>query len=273
MKKLLFTLLIGCLLAACGKEAATGPQVVAHRGYWKAEGSAQNSISALQNAGRIGAYGSEFDVNLTADGQLVVNHDFTYHDRVIYESTLEALRDTSLRLKNGEIIPTIDEYLAASLEYPAMKLVYELKSKGDPEYEAKALPASVEAIRRHGVEDRVEFISFSLSACKEFAKLMPNCLVEYLGGELAPAEVKALGINGIDYHFSVFDKHPEWVAEAHELGMVVNVWTVDQEADIVRMLGLGCDHITTNEPELAARLIAEFVSNPNPAGKEVPPTK
>jgi glycerophosphoryl diester phosphodiesterase len=40
--------------------------------------------------------------------------------------------------------------------------------------------------------------------------------------------------------------------------MVVNVWTVDKEQDILRMLELGVDQITTNEPELAQRLIEEF---------------
>lgn len=257
MKRFTLLLLTGCLLAACSPKAK-GPQVVAHRGYWKAEGAAQNSIAALLAAGRIGSYGSEFDVNLTADGKLVVNHDFTYHGLTIYETLLSTLRADTLRLSNGEIIPTLDEYLEASLAYPGMKLVFELKSKGDPSYEATALPACVEAIRRHKVEKRVEFISFSLSACREFARLMPENRVEYLGGDIAPAQLHGMGISGVDYHFSVFDSHPEWVAEAHALGMVVNAWTVNQEEDIRRMLELGVDHITTNEPELAQRLIAAF---------------
>ena len=101
-------------------------------------------------------------------------------------------------------------------------------------------------------------VAFSLSACETFAKQMPKNRVEYLGGEIAPAELHEKGINGIDYHYSVFDKHPEWVAEAHELGMIVNAWTVNNEEDIRRMLELGVDHITTNEPELAQRIISDF---------------
>jgi glycerophosphoryl diester phosphodiesterase len=75
---------------------------------------------------------------------------------------------------------------------------------------------------------------------------------------MEPAALHDLGINGIDYHFSVFDEHPDWVEQAHQLGMIVNVWTVDKETDILRMLKLGVDQITTNEPELAQRLIKEF---------------
>jgi glycerophosphoryl diester phosphodiesterase len=264
MNTTLLSLFASCLLlSACSSQPA-GPQVVAHRGYWKAEGAAQNSIASLQAAGRIGAYGSEFDVNLTADGALIVNHDFTFKGMTIYETPLADLRRNTLQLKNGEIVPTLDEYLEASLAYPELKLVFELKSKGDPDYEAVAIPASIEAIQRYGVAERVEFISFSLSACEAFARLMPKNRVEYLGGELSPAEVNAKGINGIDYHYSVFDKHPEWVAEAHSLGMIVNVWTVDKKEDMIRMLDLGVDHITTNEPELAQRLIAERKATAGP---------
>ena len=257
MKRLFLLLLAGCLMTACSEKPAE-PQVGAHRGYWKTEGSAQNSIASILNAGRIAAYGSEFDVNLTCDGALVVNHDFTYHGLKIYENTLADLRCDTLRLSNGEIIPTLDEYLEASKQYPEMKLVFELKSEGDPQYEAVALPACVEAITRLGVADRVEFISFSLSACKEFARLMPKNIVEYLGGEIAPAELHKMGITGIDYEYPVFYEHPEWIEEAHKLGMVVNTWTVNQEEDMRKLLELGVDQITTNEPELAQRVIKEF---------------
>lgn len=257
MKRLFLLLLAGCLMTACSEKPAE-PQVVAHRGYWETEGSAQNSIASILNAGRIAAYGSEFDVNLTCDGALVVNHDFTYHGLKIYENTLADLRCDTLRLSNGEIIPTLDEYLEASKQYPEMKLVFELKSEGDPQYEAVALPACVEAITRLGVADRVEFISFSLSACKEFARLMPKNIVEYLGGEIAPAELHKMGITGIDYEYNVFYEHPEWIGEAHKLGMVVNTWTVNKEEDMRKLLELGVDQITTNEPELAQRVIKEF---------------
>ena len=56
------------VLSTCGVMAQT--QVIAHRGYWKTDGSAQNSIAALLKADSIGCYGSEFDVWLTADDKL-----------------------------------------------------------------------------------------------------------------------------------------------------------------------------------------------------------
>ena len=71
MKRILFVM----MAVVCGVCAYSQSKVVAHRGYWKTEGSAQNSIRALVKADSIGCWGSEFDVWMTADGKLVVCHD------------------------------------------------------------------------------------------------------------------------------------------------------------------------------------------------------
>ncbi len=86
------------VLSTCGVMAQT--QVIAHRGYWKTDGSAQNSIAALLKADSIGCYGSEFDVWLTADDKLVVNHDPVFKLKSMERSTAANL--TSLKLDNGE---------------------------------------------------------------------------------------------------------------------------------------------------------------------------
>ena len=65
---------------------------------------------------------------------------------------------------------------------------------------------------------------------------------------MSPEEILAKNINGIDYHYSVFQKNPTWVKEAHDRKMSVNVWTVDKEEDIKEMIGQDVDCITTNEP-------------------------
>ena len=87
-------------------------QVIAHRGYWKTDGSAQNSIAALLKADSIGCYGSEFDVWLTADDKLVVNHDPIFKLKSMERSTAATL--TSLKLDNGEQLPTLEQYLKAA---------------------------------------------------------------------------------------------------------------------------------------------------------------
>ena len=70
-------LFIACVCSLFMLAAHAQTQVIAHRGFWKAEGSAQNSITALKKAAEAEVYGSEFDVQLTVDGVVVVNHDET----------------------------------------------------------------------------------------------------------------------------------------------------------------------------------------------------
>lgn len=253
MKKILIALAVIVSAVSCTEQSHKS-QVVAHRGYWDIEGSAQNSLEALRQAGEHKFYGSEFDVNMTADGELVVNHDFTFHGMLIAETPYEAIKDSTLA--NGEILPTLDSYLELFQQYPELQLVFELKSEGDSLYEARAIPALVGKLQKYELIGRTDFISFSLNACVEMARRFPDMMVEYLGGEVSPSGLKELGINGLDYHYTVFRNHPEWIEEAHELGMICNVWTISDEEKINEMLDLGVDFITTNAPELAESIIA-----------------
>ena len=99
-------------------------KVIAHRGFWKTDGSAQNSIASLLKADSIGCYGSEFDVWLSADGELVVNHDASLHGKKMEKSTAAELN--TLKLKNGEQMPTLQQYFDAAKKTD-IKLILELK--------------------------------------------------------------------------------------------------------------------------------------------------
>ena len=104
-------------------------------------------------------------------------------------------------------------------------------------------------VKKMGLENRMEYITFSLHAMKGFIRLAPaGTPVFYLNGELSPKELKELGAAGLDYHMGVIKKHPEWIKEAHELGLKVNVWTVDEVEDMKSLIEQKVDFITTNEP-------------------------
>lgn len=115
----------------------------------------------------------------------------------------------------------------------------------------------VRSLRAHDLLDpsRVMFISFSYDACKWLAQHLPGYGNQYLEGKVEPEILHADGINGLDYHFIAFHKHPDWVERAHALGMTVNVWTVDQEEEMRYLLDLGVDVITTNKPQLLRSVI------------------
>ena len=241
-----------CMMMSCANEQEMKTRVIAHRGYWTCEGSAQNSIRSLERASEIGAYGSEFDVYLTADSVLVLFHDDKIGGRHVAEMTYAELSDTIL--ENGEPVPTLDQFLERAKSLPDIRLVYELKVHPTPERDRLAAQASVAMVEAKGLADRTDYISFSLEACKELIRLAPDAKVFYLNGELAPEELKAMGFAGLDYHFSVLEKHPEWIDACHELGMEVNVWTVDEKPKMEELIGQGVDYLTTDYPEEALSL-------------------
>ena len=228
-------------------------QIVAHRGMWKE--NAQNSIASLGEAQNFGCWGSEFDVHVTADDVVVVNHDGIIGDTKIQTSTAQEV--CQHKLKNGEHVSTLDEYLKQGTRNKDCILVMEIKPHYNKEREDVAVVKCLEGLLQHKLLDpaRVVFISFSYHICKELARQCPGFTVQYLEGNKTPAEVFADGINGIDYHYSHFKKHPEWVKEAHHLGMSVNAWTVDKADDIRLMRDLGVDQITTNDPILTREIL------------------
>jgi glycerophosphoryl diester phosphodiesterase len=232
--------------------------VIAHRGYWKTEGSAKNSISSLANAQKLDIYGSETDVHLTADGAIIVNHDDSIQGLDISSTSLQVLK--TLKLSNGEALPTLDEYLTQTRKDKNMRLIIEIKNKKDTLLEQQTVKAVVDLVRKIKMNKAVEYISFSMNACKTLLEAKAGAPIAYLAGKdgaLTPAELKKIGLSGLDYHHSVLTKHPEWIAEAHSLGLTVNVWTVNDPAVIRKLIDLGVDFITTDEPVIARKLIAE----------------
>ena len=233
-------------LVACILSIQAQTQVIAHRGFWKTEGSAQNSITALEKAANAKLYGSEFDVLMTADGKIVVNHDNTIEGMAIPETPYKKLKN--LKIKNGEKLPTLKNYLKKGKKLN-IQLILEAKPLPTKEMEDQAIATIVKMVKKMGLEKQVEYISFSLNMCEQLAKLTPESEIAYLEGNIAPAELKKKGINGIDYHVNVIlNKHPEWVKEAHDLGMKVNVWTVNNESDMKKLIDMKVDYITTDQP-------------------------
>lgn len=239
-----FYTLLFLVLSVTVESSFAQTRVIAHRGYWKTDGSAQNSIAALKKAQELSIYGSEFDVQLTADNYVVVNHDDSIAGYRIDETKLKKLQ--SVRLANGEKIPTLDDYLKQGQRNPSTMMILEVKPHRTEQQENRC--AKIEKVSSYGMQAQTEFISFSLNICEQLAKLNPNALVSYLGGDIAPTVLMLKGIRGIDYHYSVLLCHPQWIEEAHRLGMKVNVWTVDDLRVASQLIDMKVDFITTNIP-------------------------
>ena len=229
------------------------PQVIAHRGYWKTSGSAQNSVAALAKAQQLDIYGSEFDVWITADEVVVLNHDPTINGIRIENATYNDLKN--ITLSNGEKIPTLADYLEQGKKDPSTKLIMEIKTHSNKTNNDRAVATSVQMVKDANMTDQVEYIAFSIDVCKKVVELQPGAIVAYLMGDRSPQDLFNMGIKGIDYSISAIRNHKSWITEAHDLGMTVNVWTVNSESDLQEVIDYGVDYITTDEPVLAKQMI------------------
>ena len=237
-----------------------GAEIIAHRGYWKAEGATQNSRAALQAAVDLNLYGSETDIWLTKDGRLMVNHDPEFKGVTIKDATSRDCR--KLILSNGETMPELDELLAIMQKAPTgcrTKLIIEIKDHGEDELNRRAATATLKAVREAKAEEKVEYISFSDVVCRQLIAEAPAACVAYLTGGVTPQELKEKGYTGLDYHMNEFRNNPHWVKEAQELGMTVNVWTVTSPEDLMETMERNVDFITTDDP-LKALAVKEEIS-------------
>lgn len=253
--KIIRLIFIGALLLTLGEiSAKTKTKIIAHRGFWNTEASAQNSIASLTKANEIQVYGSEFDVWLSSDGVPMISHDPKTAD---HHLNLEKTPSTLLKkekLENGEYLPTLEEYLIKGKECSNIKLILELKPQSSKEREDSLTAKVLAMVKNLNLENKVEYISFSLNTVKELIRLKSNAKVYYLNGDLPPKELKEIGCFGLDYNLGIMKKNENWFSEAKEYGLKINVWTVNKENDMQYLIKKGANFITTNEPKLGLEL-------------------
>ncbi|TDW52060.1 glycerophosphoryl diester phosphodiesterase [Flavobacterium sp. 270] len=246
-KILSVNLLILIIFSSCNVEK-TG--IVAHRGAWKKNNLPENSIASLRHAIDMKNAGSEFDVWMTADDSLVINHDAHYNKMLIEETNYADLQ--KFKLSNGEKLPTLYEYISeGERNNKHTLLVCEIKpSEISKERGKNTALKTVETVKRLKAEKNTIYISFDYDILKQIRLVDNKVVLQYLEGNKSPKEVKLDNISGVDYHFSVFKKHPEWIKEAKDNKIILNAWTVNEAADMDWIIANKFNYITTNEPEL-----------------------
>lgn len=229
-------------------------QVIAHRGAWKKAQTSENSLAALNNAIRLGCTGSEFDVHMTADSVLVVNHDPVIQGIPIETTIAQELG--KLKLSNGETLPTLHAYLTEGMKQNRTRLILEIKtSRAGKERSLALTERVVRLVHDMRAQAWVDYIAFDYDVCKKVRTLDPKAAVTYLNGNKSPAELAEDNLSGLDYHFSVVKKNENWIRDAHQRQQTVNVWTVNERDDMEWFLTRQVDFITTNEPELLLELV------------------
>jgi beta-glucanase (GH16 family) len=233
--------------------------VIAHRGRWKNTGVPQNSIAALTSAISIGVSGSEFDIHMTSDSVLVINHDPDFNGMSIAQTPYAVL--AKHRLANGEPLPTFAAYLTEGMRQQHTRLIAELKpSSLGKKHSLKMAEKVIEEVRRVKAQAWMVYISFDYDVLKKLLVLDPYARTQFLTGNASREQLLADGIEGADYHFSVYMTDEQWIKKAHALRLKVNAWTVNDPVMMEYFLIRNIDQITTDEPEHLLKL-AEHRNN------------
>jgi len=223
--------------------------IFAHRGLHTNE--RENTIAAFRAAVISGVAGVELDVRRTSDGELVVHHDPN-----VREIDIAATAKSSL----PSYVPTLSEALEVLVGVTVNVEVKNLRQSSESAYDESGAFARevVSVVRDLGKEGSVIFSSFDLATCEELKRSAPEIPVGWLLWleDLSEAIVLARerGLDAVNPPFRRVTR--ESVGLAKSLGLEVNVWTVNAEADILAMAALGVDRIITDDPVLALSLVA-----------------
>lgn len=212
----------------------------------------ENTIPALKFNQSLGIYAAEFDVQLTADEKIIVFHGPKVPGlgKSIHDITFEQAR--SVILPGGSRMPTIEEYLAQGKKHPETKLILEIKKQSTPERETKAVELAVAAVKKMQMQAQVEYTTFSDWMVQEIHRLDPAAKVIFIEGGVfvhEPDYCYARGYNAISYDLNGFLNHPDYVERAHQLGMEVTLWVVNDNELVDWAIRHGVDFVSSDHPE------------------------
>jgi glycerophosphoryl diester phosphodiesterase len=210
------------------------PLVIGHRGARSL--ATENTLEGIKAAARCRADQVEVDVRLSRDGSLVLMHDETVDRTTDGSGKVEDLDLAELKALdlNGQKIPTLQEALAATKEL-GLGLVVEMKEEGLEELVAEALKGSRAMV--------TSFYHSSLREIKELSDLKTGIIISSL--PVKPVELALWA--GAD---AIFPKriNPRLFKEAHQSGLKVFPWTINDKEEAAWLLRLGADGLATDDP-------------------------
>jgi glycerophosphoryl diester phosphodiesterase len=240
------------------------PRVLAHRGL--ALDAPENTMLAFEAAVRAGADYLETDVHVSADAVAVLAHDPTL--KRVASGRLERVADLRHRdlarvdLGAGQGFAALDEALHA---FPLARFNIDVKTDA-------AVEATADVVRRAGAADRVLLTAFSDARRRRLAAMVPGVATSAGRASVLRAHAASVARNAPLLRRAVAGAHalqipervgrmrllsPALIDTAHAAGVEVHVWTVNEEADMRRLLALGIDGIVTDRADIALRVVAE----------------
>ena len=241
------------------------PMIMAHRGY--SAKAPENTLPAFKMCMDEGFTAAELDVQMLADGTIVVMHDdnlkrTTGVNRNVWEVTYDEIKD----LDNGSFfskefagtkIPTLDEVLKlCGSGDNKLYLNIEIKRNGHDDGITEKV---VDIILANDYLSNCDITSQDYETLEEVRSINPYVLTAYTSvvgmGELESLD--AADIISIQETFATFEN----VERLHRAGKRVFVWTVNERETMKNLVSLNVDAILTNDPALCKTVIDQYGSD------------
>ena len=237
---------------------------MAHRGGWltPADAPRENTAYAFRRAVELGYRYVETDVRTTADGELLAFHDDLLDRVTDATGRVDSLSWADLagvRIGGVDPIPRFADLLE---EFPDTRFNIDLKDAG-------SVRPLAEAVQRLEAEDRVCVGSFSGARLNAFRRLAPHVLTATTPAAVAWA-THAFGLRRLIVDAGAAMQIPmrhkgaplklvrgDVVRLSHATGRVVHVWTVNDEAEMHRLIDLGVDGLVSDDITMLKRVLRE----------------
>ncbi|HEX5417488.1 MAG TPA: glycerophosphodiester phosphodiesterase family protein [Chloroflexota bacterium] len=227
--------------------------VIAHRGA--SAYAPENTTAAFDLAIEMGSDAFETDIQASRDGVLVLIHDekvdrTTNGQGAVKDFAFAELRALDANVKHPESgpqrIPTLDEFLDTYV--PRLPAYLEIKAPGVEQ-------ASVEAVRRRGLLDRVVFTSFYFDSVKQIAESasVRTCWTMRSWTPEAAARAKTATLSEVS--INVQNMTPEVAAQIRDGGLGVRCWGLANEDLMRRAVAAEVDGVTIDFPDVLLRYL------------------
>jgi glycerophosphoryl diester phosphodiesterase len=229
---------------------------VAHRGASVV--ALEHSLAAYELALQQGAHVLELDLRLLGDGELVVAHDRTLKRTLGSDAAFATLTLTELERIGGDRAPLT--LASVFSRFPHARFNLELKD------ESLAAPkALADLVLRRGVQERVLVASSHRAVLAEFRRATAGAVATsasaeealdyafcYLMNRACPSAYSALQLPTLGW---LGLTSSEFIRGAHDRGLAVHFWTVDEPERMRALIDAGADGVMTNRPDVLARVL------------------
>jgi glycerophosphoryl diester phosphodiesterase len=236
-----------------------------------------NTMPYLEGIAEIGVDMLEMDINMTKDGRIILMHDTTV-DRTtngsgpIPDLTLAEIQALEVGVNwsqdegqsypyRGQSVqvPTLDDVFERFPDYP---MVIEIKHQEPPMFDPFCA-----LIREYGMEEKIIAASFSDDTIKAFRRVCPTVATSPAGDEVRNYVLLNFAfLSGIlNPNYQAFQVPvesegstvitPRFVEAAHKRNLQVQVWTINDPAEMQRLIDLNVDGIMTDRPDVLMELL------------------